>query len=330
MIDEETWSQLAVEAPGPHGIIRRRMVPDSERDLFIGVRQPSAERIFILRVPTDFVGESVVSKLPRSGALASQVVAISDEDAEIRILLVDTMMASVFSPFVSNVIDETSNAASDDDAVARLVAQVERWQQLFSGGSRGLGPEHQRGLFGELWTMRHVLTGVVGVEHAVASWDGPDHDLRDFNFGGVAVEVKTTVSAPPAEVTISSERQLDDAPVDRLLLVVFELDRATGASGDSLNAQVDSTLAAAGNARSALETKLLQYGYHDLHRDSYDSPRYVLRKLNFFEVEGDFPRITPSGLPAGVGGTKYRLSVGACEPWRITVDQLRDIVSTSS
>ena len=68
-------------------------------------------------------------------------------------------------------------------------------------------------------------------------------------------------------------------------------------------------------AGNQFETRLAQVGYSDVHRDRYDDVRYLHDAMQAYEVDGDFPRLTPSSLPSGVQGVTYRVNPEACHPF---------------
>jgi hypothetical protein len=159
---------------------------------------------------------------------------------------------------------------------------------------------------------------------AGGTWTGPDRDDRDFQFNDIGIEVKTTIRDNPPTVSISSERQLESESYSHLFLFALSLDALPAGTGQTLNALVDAVLAAAADdvARLALRDKLIQYGYLNLHRPSYEATRYTLRQVWRFEVQGEFPRITEQIVPEGVGQVRYRLSLDACKDYSVDATEL--------
>lgn len=322
MIDEGLWAELENMSVTSPGLARRRVREDSARDLFVGVSLPRGNRVFVLRVQAD----TKIPDMTPTKALSVHMESVALDTVEIRVLLEVSEMRGVFTPFVIDVVNAVAETQSDADAVRMLADRFDHWRTLFAGDVNGLGEVAQRGLLGELWVARSLLSPSIGPDSAVLAWTGPDRDRRDFLIDGLGIEVKTTTSAPPASILVQNELQLDDSPLDRLVLVAIELDRASGAGGLSLNDLVGWARDCVDAAAGVLEAKLRTCGYHDVHAARYDDYRFVLRAVHVYEVRGAFPRVVPSDLPAGVGDVEYRVSLGACEPWKIEVDQLAEVL----
>jgi hypothetical protein len=201
------------------------------------------------------------------------------------------------------------------------------WKRLLSGAAlEGLGPNESQALWGELWVMRNLLHPRIG-SAAVTGWTGPERADRDFLFGDVAVEVKTTRGDRPAVATITSERQLDSSALGTLLLVALGVEVIPGGLGETLNEMVDQLRSIVGpSMRAELDDRLHAYGYADVHREKYSVTRYALREMRLYAVEEGFPRITEASLPPGVGRVTYQLALDACDPWRIDDKQFSSAV----
>jgi hypothetical protein len=323
MITEELWSELERQTPVLPGIVRRRVREDSERNLFVGVLHPGRQRVLLLSV-TPEAAASLLER-PETRAMRTTVEAAAEEAAvEIRVTLTVPEMARVFSPFVDDVVDAVAVAHTDLDAVAVLATRFHHWRRLLAGsGTLGLSENAAQGLYGELWTLRHLILDALGGA-AIDAWTGPDREDRDFQWRDVAVEVKTTSGDNPQTVQITSERQLELEAFRELFLVTLSLDALTTGTGQTLNGLVDDLRSVLEeDPRLAFRDKLLAYGYLDADRDRSDGSRFSIRQMSVFRVGAGFPRITESEVPVGVGQVRYRLSVPACEPWRTTPDELQ-------
>jgi hypothetical protein len=323
MIDEPLWQQLAGEHTDATGVVRRRIHGDRPVDLFIGVTQPGQRRLLSLEVAAGLA----MPALPDTGALRVLVLpgASASDRLELRITLDQPDMRAVFTPFVNDVVDTVSVCPTDQDALDTLAERFRHWRNLLSGGSGGLGPRELQGLFGELWTLQHLVGPAVGIPASVAAWTGPDRERRDFLVGETGVEVKTTTTTPPASVRITSELQLDGGPLGALVLVALELDTAIGDTGTSVVDLVRAITESAGEELDRFERSLLAYGYHSVHAPSYDVVRFTVRARHAFDVQTGFPRLTVADLPPGIGDVHYELSLGAAAPWQID-DSVLDAV----
>ena len=81
-------------------------------------------------------------------------------------------------------------------------------------------------------------------------------------------------------------------------------------------------------ARELFERKLMLYGYFDADVGKYEHQRYVLRKENFYVVDGGFPRVKKADLLLGVSDVRYTISL-AVQPKNIITEScaLKTILS---
>ena len=311
-----TWRELAAERPAAPGLVRRRVLPTSDRDIFLAVVHPARHPMLILRIDRNAL--KALTDIPSTRAVHTQIVDIDDAVSEIRIQLMAHEASRVFAPFVEDVATCVADQPDDEAAVDSLVDRFEHWRRLLSGPSaEGLGDEAAQGLWGELWVLRHLLHPVWS-DDVVEAWTGPDRDDNDFRHYNTAVEVKTTRADNPETVRIDSERQLDNPAETTLILIALSVDVHRHGAGENLPAMVDACRALIGQRKGrAFEDRLLASGYTDMDRARYEERHYTLRSLEVFKVGAGFPRITESLLPAGIGSVNYRLALDACRSWQI-------------
>jgi len=316
---EVTWRELAAERPAAPGVVRRRVLPRSDRNIFLGVAHPTKHPMLILRV--DKPALSALADVPSTRAVQTQIVDIDDAVSEIRVHLEAPEAIRVFAPFVEDVAACFAAQTDDSSAVDSFVARFGHWRRLLSGATAGgLGTEAAQGLWGELWVLRHLLHPAWS-DDVVDAWTGPDRDDNDFRHRKVAIEVKTTRADNPETVRIDSERQLDSPPGTDLVLIALAVDAHRHGAGESLPAMVDACRALVRPPKGdAFEDRLLAWGYSDADRAHYNDRNYRLRSLDIFEVGTGFPRVVESLLPTGVGSVSYRLALDACRSWQIDPD----------
>lgn len=316
------WTELADSAPPRPGLVRRRVLPGSERDIFLAVGHPSGERMLVLKVEPAAL--TAVTDLPSTRVVRTTVVEVDASRSEVRVSLAAPEMLRVFAPFVEDVARFASREPDDPGALRAFATRFAHWRRLLAGeGSGGLGRERAQGLWGELWVMERVLRPLWG-DGAVDAWTGADADDKDFRRGALAVEVKTTRADAPHLVRINGAHQLE-APqgAQLLLLAVLEVDSHEGGTGETLNDAVRAArTSAGGSALDRLEEKLAAYGYRDEDAALYRSVHYSLRACAWHDVRPGFPRITPPDVPRGVGAVSYLLSTDACAPFRLDDTQL--------
>ena len=317
----DVWKDMeATRHPGSTGFLRRRIRPDSNRDIFLGLEKPADHRMLLLHL-TQAVADTV--RAPATTRNIELLIHrdVGDGEAVLELRLVDRAYQEIFSILADDLINVLVTARTEVSAVEAFIARFERWQQFFTrSGPAGLGEEAQRGLYGELWFIGNCLMETLDHLSAVSAWTGYGRTAQDFQLGDVAVEVKATTAKQPQHLSIASERQLDDTGVDALFLFHLSLDVRQG-DDRTLPLLVDTLRAALGEhtvARGHFEESLLMAGFIDAHRARYDHTAYTVRQASVFHVRDDFPRLVESGLPGGVGNVRYSVAVSECS--RFTVD----------
>lgn len=326
---EADWDELG--KGGAAGVARRRLHPESPHDLFMAVRYPGGQRMLALRLDTPTAAEALrrIRRLPRSRGMDLEFTGLSDGRRELQLFLTDAALREVFNPLVTDIAGEAARASSPLACVLAFVARFEHWINLLASvAEAGLDSERRRGLFGELQTLHRLLVCGLDESEVLGAWTGPLAADQDFQFPGMAMEVKTTAARQPQTIAISSERQLDDHSIDQLLLVHLALDERRGGLGASLNQLVDRVRTALVRvpSRVQLDHLLIDAGYLPHQRSLYEEPRYVIREERLYKVEGEFPRITESELRPGVGYCSYRISSGGLDGWLIPPEEVDELL----
>ena len=193
-----------------------------------------------------------------------------------------------------------------------------RWHFLLRGGQKGLSLEQQKGLVGEILTLRDVFLPKLGALASVEAWCGPLGAAQDFRWQGFAVECKASRDAGLAHVVIASERQLD-AEQHRLFLRILDIRKAdAGAEGSlTLRDLVESIVRQIEPfGQAALDLFLGRVEAAGFRVDE-DEPQqsWTAASAIMVAVTEEFPRITPPRLPAGIFHVGYSLAVSACQPF---------------
>jgi Putative PD-(D/E)XK family member, (DUF4420) len=320
------WDELVASAPQQTGIVRRRLAPESGRDIFLAVAHPSVERMLILAVSSSSLPSA--RDLPSTRGVRTTVVPIDDSRTEVRVSLASAEILRVFATFVEDVAASAATEDNDAGALRAFATRFAHWRHLLAGEPRaGLTKDEAQGLWGELWVLRHVLHDAWGGA-VVDAWTGSDRDAKDFRLGALTVEVKTTRADAPHAVRINGEHQLEDPGEGvALLLAVLDVEAHQQGIGETLNEAVSATRKlASGTTLAQLDEKLATYGYLDGDRELYEERRYVLRSALWYRVEPGFPRLTGADLPDGVGRVTYLLSTDAASPWRLGEDDLSQLI----
>jgi hypothetical protein len=316
------WEEMErVAPPGQRGRVKRRIKPEASCDLFLAIVKPSNLRMVLM-----LVGEGSldgVTELPTARGVEARIARPGEDgaDAALELVLTDPRSADIFTALATDIADSVAAETDEPAAVAALVERLRRWQRfLEESGPEGLTPERQRGLYAELWLLRHHLLGALGPVAAVHGWTGPTRASHDFQLGTCGLEVKGTAKKQHQVLRIASERQLDDTGVDALFLFHLSLD-AHREAGESLPTMIEHLrgLLRATPTSPAFEERLFEAGYLDAHRNLYANPGYTVRESNFFRVTKGFPRIIEGDLLPGVGDVQYSVAVAECK--HFVVDQ---------
>jgi hypothetical protein len=319
----QVWEELErVTPPGESGRVKRRIKPEARCDLFVAITKPSNLRMMLMLVEEDSLDG--VQELPTAQGVEARIARPGEDgaDAALELVLTDPRSADIFTALATDIADSVAAEPDEPAAVAALVGRLRRWQRfLEESGPEGLGPEAQRGLYAELWLLRHHLIGAIGPRAAVQGWTGPSRASHDFQLGGCALEVKGTAAKQHQVLRIMSERQLDETGVDALFLFHLSLDAHRDA-GESLPALVDDLreFLRGTPAAPVFEDRLFEAGFLDTHRHLYENPGYTVRESNFFRVAEGFPRIVEGDLLPGVGDVHYSVTVAECKHFLVNAE----------
>lgn len=212
---------------------------------------------------------------------------------------------------LARALESASDSAS---SLAVAMIHLRRWKTFMAGKGQHMSGEQVRGLFAELTFLRELI-GHLGASAAVEAWMGPERSHQDFIFANTAIEIKALSGAERSSVRISSEDQLETLN-DNLFLRIYRLsDMPDASSARSLNAlilELQATLDSA-DAVEAFDTKLVAHSYAPL--PEYDQPAFVVQEIRSYRVEGEFPRLVRSGLPAGVSRVKFDIKLEQIEDY---------------
>lgn len=79
-------------------------------------------------------------------------------------------------------------------------------------------------------------------------------------------------------------------------------------------------------ASEVFEDALLEACWLDAEEEKHRIRGFVVRELEMFRVEGEFSRLTPPGLPQGIGGVVYDLSLDAVNEFSVPRQALEEIL----
>jgi hypothetical protein len=316
---ESLWKKLQDDDRDPAGGWKRLRVPDlAGAPAYLAVSLTTGLEALILEIPT--------SAMPAGGSLPASVgFELMTEQVKpgrkgtTRIILALTSdgFRDVFRALAVDVAEVLVEAKTKEAAAATFISRVRRWQRFLEvHGPAGLSDSERRGLFSELLVLKELIVACSDPLRILEGWRGPVREPHDFVLLGGDIEVKSTASPSPRTIEIANFDQLDDLGAVRLLLihtVLAEMD----SGGQTLPGIIEDLLKVCGDAADVFKERLYLAGYIDEHASRYTVPCYRVLTSDFFEVTGDFPRLTRSGVTDGIYSAKYTILLSALEPFRV-------------
>ena len=224
----------------------------------------------------------------------------------------NSRILDIFAIICENIANTIQTFSNEKDAVNIVVSQMRKWQDLFSKKSKNtLSIQEQQGLFGELSFLQKLICSPIDKIRAVMFWVGPNMAPQDFQSESWAVEVKTITANKYPNVSINGELQLDESPIEKLFLynLVVDIVPVDGKNLPELIENLRDSLSQDANALNLFENKLIYYGYFNIDADAYNEHRYLIRKENYYLVQGEFPRIKKDDLLLGVSDVRYSITL---------------------
>ncbi len=326
---KQIWDELANDKSLISGLLFRRYSGAVKPDVYVALQHP--EKFLCVYVAINKTTEVNISNFSNLQEIQVDLFASPNEvDKNILIFkLLNFEHKDIFAVLCEDLIASISEETNEKRIIREVLNRFEKWKSLFIKiGLQGLKPEEQRGLFGELYFLRKFLRTTNNFLPIVNTWTGTEKQIRDFQSGSWAVEVKTTHGNNHQKVQISSERQLDTTNLENLFLYHISLEQQQN-SGETLNDIVDSVIEILREEMIALnkfKSKIYEVGYFDLQRNLYETVGYQIRQDEFYKVEKDFPRIEENDLRIGVGDVKYSIILSQCAPFSIGESEVFDTV----
>ncbi len=323
----ELWKELEADMEAQKSaitggaLLTRLATSEVGQRLRVGIEWPSKARVLIFSAPAGALPPKTA--WPECKGLELLLDSKSTESSLI-VRLRDFRGQDVFTVLAEDLA-RRAVGGSEAEAARRVLAALGRWQKFLAAAGRSLSDEARRGLWGELYALEHLILPTTGLEASVGAWRGPAGAPQDFQYQGAAIEVKTRAARSPAVVRISGEQQLHEAPWRQLMLVHIAVDEQDGA-GETLPERIARVRALASPTAAAelLEDALADAGWLDAEAEKHQTRGFVRRELDVFRVTDAFPRLSPPGLPAGIGGVTYDLSLDAARPFACSLEDLRD------
>lgn len=277
----------------------------------------SNQHCLMFKVPKTLLGEK---EFPDTEGLEVRIdFGFGENEIGVVLKLKSEDFLDVFASLVNDLLTTLSNVKDDKQFIDTFFGRLGIWKMfLDKSGSKGLGPDRRRGLFGELYLLKEMILSFYGSD-GIKFWSGPSGAMHDFEIGSFAIECKTMAGNKSQKVIISNERQLEDAGYDDLYLACIAITVRKNATPSlvtivkEIEALLDSDPLNLVNFRN----NLLRCGYSAVHEEVYRNEGYHIDELITYKVSEGFPRLLAEDLMDGIGGLKYTVDLSACTDYKI-------------
>jgi hypothetical protein len=322
----DPWSKL--DPARSKGTVTARRVDSSLAWNFFWARDTDARCLLLLRHDST---AAPTASLPRLRGIEVDLIHEPNGECILTFRLLDLAHRDIFFRLCQDIVASASAAKREKEAVDTTLQRTWRWHHLLRGGAdQRLSEEEQKGLIGELVVLERYLLPVLAARDAVTAWQGPMQAPKDFEIGGVCIEVKSHRPGASPSVVISSEHQLDDTDLKGLVLVVLALDRAAVGSIDQFTLTDVATRVrdrieeCDPSAVADFELRLSAAGFR--WADDYSDTPWIEGSITLYRVTGQFPRIVALGLTPGVQQVTYSISLVDCQQYRIPESKLVELL----
>lgn len=318
---ETPWEHVPTPDSG-NSISSRRVDPEHPWNFFWAKSQSS--HLLVLRHQQTVLNDRT---LPRfQGFQVTNVPTNTGTQFLLMFEMLGMEHLELFQRLCTDIVASTVSSSDEQTAVETAIGRTWRWHHLLRGGRDDrLTIDEQRGLVGELLTIVDLLEPQIGLRAAIDAWTGPIGMPKDFELGRVAIEHKARRSAGRPEIRVNSEHQLDNADLERLYLVVRDVDQAPSETPGAypLPHYIDQVAAMVGadqGLESEIGARLAAVGFRST--DDYSDTCWLGGKRRIYRIEDAFPRIGGSSLPAGVKDVSYTIQLKNISRYEVLPEQL--------
>lgn len=306
----EGWRCISVSPVGHCPIMAARRFPGNEEAMLAGfhfAKLPPKESL------PEGVGFEVAREDPHGDGKAWIALTRKDSGGE-----------EMFAEMVCDVAGTMDAvAASGEESVLRaMLSRIRAWQEFMRRTPRGLSPEAEVGLAGELAFLELLLDAGMSPQFVVESWLGPTGGIQDFEIGSGSVEVKSTLSSNGFPAKIGSLEQLDDSFRSPLFLAgVRFVQGGAGSTLGDMARDLSEKLAATPGAAADFADRLVVAGFPPAHYGRY-TRRFSRESVRILEVDGDFPRFVPENVADAIRRVQYELDLDRLPGEGVTVSEV--------
>ncbi|WP_254410970.1 PD-(D/E)XK motif protein [Dyadobacter diqingensis] len=317
MTIKEIWVQQENDLEFTSGIMLRGFTSGILPRIFVALKSPGKNRCLAASVSNSHI----IDLKPYNGLMDLEVTLDNHPRESDRNLLLFKLINpahnDIFAILCEDLINSARSITDERILIHVMLNRFANWNGLFKKAAGDwLSAESQQGLWGELHCLKLFLE-FAQPEHfsRISTWVGCEGQVRDFQSGMCAVEVKTTRGNNHQQIIINGDRQLDPTHLDSLYLfhISLEVLQNAGQTLPALIEEIRYILDSDAAALNRFNAKLLFVGYHSEDEVYYVDTGYLMRVAEFYKIEGDFPRIQENELRQGVGDVKYSVTVSSCQ-----------------
>jgi hypothetical protein len=319
---EQIWNELENDQSVTSGFLFRRYSGVVQPNIFVALKVPEKIRCIAASVSDSIIID--ISSFSNLRDIQAEVIR-DPQNHNSNILLfklLNNVHSDVFSILCEDMMLSIGNPADQKELVKNLLNRFYKWKSLFDKiNAPGLTREEQHGLFAELYLLRKMIDlRISEPSNIIRIWVGPDKQIKDFQAGNIAIEVKCTTGNNHQRIHINGERQLDPSNLNNLFLyhLSAEVRENSGESLVTLIHSIETHLTGDALTQSQFRGKLLEAGYFEHHANLYGQTGYIIRNESFYNVSGNFPRIEERDLRPGVGDVKYSIITSQCSEYMLT------------
>lgn len=256
----------------------------------------------------------IVSQKPGLPELASAIEVVrrqrsSDGRWTLTLELQVQSLTDAFISLVSDLATKSAAAPSERDALKIFLETLVEWQELLTARAEHLSESALRGLLAELWFGFQSDAHGQALTDVARSWTGPMGGAQDFQFPSPSYNFEVKALRPSrTSIEISSEDQLDG---DNIKLAVVTLEETTDQeAGITLPRLVSGIRSNLNNGEDRAEfNRRFARLCVDPDDPWYAEHSYVVRRLQVFDADEQFPALRRSQLPDAISRTDYRVDI---------------------
>ncbi|MDS7945685.1 PD-(D/E)XK motif protein [Acinetobacter sp. V110_1] len=312
------WSELTI--PPKHSFTTRRIDENLEADIFIA---RDDENFFSILVQHKQDLRYLFNKYRVDiGAIILDYRELTS-GFMLQFKLKNIQLLEYFDQFIQFVLKDLQQTDNEKLIVEAFLIKLKNWKKFIATIKHGkLSPEQVRGLLAEISFLDNLLDKYPDdAEKILCSWYGPERLHHDFIFKDLAVEIKSISSIDKRSIKISSLSQLETNLSELYLNVVAVLEAPeNNVNKINLNRMVNhlkDKLSKLNNIEllSIFERKLFESYY--IEDQAYDNEYYIIRHLNDYIVNKDFPRICSGLIPNGILNVSYEIDLNIIDSYKV-------------